>query len=496
MTLPSRRATDHPDAPAMSALALVALLGSTLAMLAMARPIDHDESQYVAAAVLAWGKLPYRDFAYLQTPLQPLVFAPIAAMAGTLVYPVLRLVNALLGAGTVVAIYAAACAGGVSQRIALASAGLFASCDIFLFSISVARNDALPAAMLAIACWLIMRAENGKANTVSAALIGALLAGAAAAKISYAIPAAAYGLYALADRTHRPVTVALGAAPIVALVGWLWALVPGAFWFEVITFPARAPVDWYAGGARAFKLTLAAKFGDTLKFLALGPALLAVWAAMRGGLRGHATRVLDILIIAGLIAALLPTPTWRQYLLPLLPALFIRLGLVWQARPPGSGQRVTAIVLACAGIAPSVEALIGASRHGLPVVQAAHESAAIAAALNAARITGPVATLSPQFVPATGRPIDPRFATGPFFYRSRSLLPAAQARRWQMVSQDQSLPVTPPPAALLIGGEDRWTSGSAAIEAALLRHPPFDRWRRLPVASDRFRLYAPPAGEP
>jgi len=51
---------------AMALLALVVLVVLALMLLAMARPIDHDESQYVAAAVLAWGKLPYREFAYLR----------------------------------------------------------------------------------------------------------------------------------------------------------------------------------------------------------------------------------------------------------------------------------------------------------------------------------------------------------------------------------------------------------------------------------------------
>lgn len=489
--------------PARPAIAMAgwALMPVALILLAMARPVDHDESQYVAAAVLAWGKLPYRDFAYLQTPLQPLLFAPIAALAGALAYPALRLTNALLGAATIAAVYAAAREGGAPARVAYACAGLVATCDIFLFSISVARNDALPAAMLAGACWLVLRTANGKGSRRVAMATGLLLACAAAAKISYAVPAAAYGVYALVDRNHRPVALALGAAPLVALVGWLWSIAPGAFWFEVIEFPARAPIDWYAGSANAAKLSILRKLLDTLKFLALGPALLALWAVVRHGAReGAGQRVsrahaLDLLIVAGLLAALLPMPTWRQYLLPFLPPLFIRLSIAWHARSPGSAQRVVAIILACGGIAPSLESLVLAARNGLPMAGAARETTAIAAALDSAGITGPIATLSPQFVPATGRPIDPRFATGPFFYRSRALLDSTQARRWQMIGSDAALPIIPPPAALLIGGEDHWSSGNAAIDAALRRHPPFDRWRRLPTASSRFRLYAPPSAQ-
>ena len=57
---------------------MAGLLAVLLCLLAIARPVDHDESQYVAAATLSGaGLIPYRDYAYLQTPLQPLLFAPI-----------------------------------------------------------------------------------------------------------------------------------------------------------------------------------------------------------------------------------------------------------------------------------------------------------------------------------------------------------------------------------------------------------------------------------
>ena len=56
-------------------LAVLALFVS----LALIIPSDHDEGQYVAAAhFVANGLRPYRDFPYLQTPLQPYLTAPLA----------------------------------------------------------------------------------------------------------------------------------------------------------------------------------------------------------------------------------------------------------------------------------------------------------------------------------------------------------------------------------------------------------------------------------
>jgi hypothetical protein len=72
-----------PDRARRSAWLAAAALGFLLVALAILRPVDHDESQYVAAARLtAAGLLPYRDYPYFQTPLQPFLFAPLAGAAG------------------------------------------------------------------------------------------------------------------------------------------------------------------------------------------------------------------------------------------------------------------------------------------------------------------------------------------------------------------------------------------------------------------------------
>ena len=57
-----------------------AIAGLTLWLIGLAfvRKLSIDESQYIASAFLtAQGLLPYRDYAYLQTPLQPFAFAPL-----------------------------------------------------------------------------------------------------------------------------------------------------------------------------------------------------------------------------------------------------------------------------------------------------------------------------------------------------------------------------------------------------------------------------------
>ncbi len=457
----------------MRARLILPLLLVALLALAMARPIDHDESQYVAAAVLsAKGLLPYRDYAYLQTPLQPLLMAPVAALAGAWAWPALRLVNALLGWLTVVGVYVAARRSGAGGRAALIAALGLAACDILLFSAAMARNDALPAAMLAGA----MVAMTGRPTRVNDVLTGLLLAGAAAAKISYALPAAAVGLWFL-WRRERVGWVAVGAALPVMLVAWLWWLAPADALFGVLTFPAKAPAEFYAD--RPWKLSLAAKGIDTLKFLALGPALLAGVAAWRGRpSRGPWVW----LALAGVVAALLPEPTWRQYLLPALPPLFVMAALGIECRPLNRAMQVAAIPFVVAGLAPSLIAL--ASGGGM--LTAMRERAAIAAALGT---RGHVATLSPQFVADP----DPRFATGPFAFRIRRFVaPGNEAARRIVTPRTLAAQfAAQPPAAILVGGEGKWTSGDDRLERPLEAWARSNGWRQMPVASRRFRLWVP-----
>ena len=518
---------------------LLAAVVVLFALLALLRPIDHDESQYVAAAVLsAHGDLPYRDYAYLQTPLQPLLFAPLAWFAGALAWPVLRLANVVLGALLVGCVWRASREAGATPRAALVGAVLFATCDCFLFSIATARNDALPAALLGVAMVLIVRARDGRGSTIGAVLTGLLLAAAAAAKVSYALPAVGYGLYALVDRRHRPLAVLAGALPIVALVGWTWAQAPAGFVFGTLTFPARAPAEYYR--LSPWKLTWTAKAVDVLKFLALGPALIALVLAVRGGWRR--VPVLAVLAGAGLVAAVLPFPTWRQYLLPLLPPLFVLLALAWAQRPPVRWVRIVTVVFVCAGLAPTVAGLIvggGGGTGRVPMLAALRDGRALRAAFDRAGVVGPVATLSPQFLAATGRLPDVRFATGPFYFRSHALVAPGAEAGLHLVSGDRlgalamppvsaspakagaqlrpegyralrsptSTSATGPrpspgkrskdgvgngsrlPAAILVGGEAKWSSGNPALDARLENWAIAHDYRAVPVASPRLRLY-------
>lgn len=463
-----------------------------LASLAMVRPLDHDESQYVAATLLARHGVIYRDFAYLQTPLQPLLFAPLV---GAWAFVELRLLNALLGAGCIVFVYAASRKAGTPWQASLLAAALLACCDSFLFAAAVARNDMLPACLLAAALWPMVAQARGPANAGRAAVIGLLLSAATAAKLSYALPALAYGGLALADRRYRPGWLLLGAVPPALLVAATWAGAPAAFAFDVLRFPTAAPEQFYAIDA-AQKLSVPGRAIDVLKFLALGPALLVSGLVLVDFRRSSRLAVmLDALIIAGLIAAILPTPTWRQYLLVMMLPLFVRASLVPAFCRPATGLRIAGALFVVAGLFPSALALIAAIRTKPPMLAAIDTGCTLRSTMDRLHVAGPVATLSPQLVAAAGRPIDPRFATGPFFFRSTGLLAEDEERRFVLIGRKNAAAQLSqsPPAAIVTGGEANWTSGSDRLDAVLANIAKRQGWTPVAVPASPLMLYLPPS---
>ena len=129
---------------------------------------------------------------------------------------------------------------------------------------------------------LLMLRAGADAGRGGASPIGALLAAAAAAKISYAIPAAAYGLYALVDRRAQRPSGSSSARCRVRAVRRLdrrlgARRVPVR---RIRSSPARPRRILRARRAGSRKLSPMMKLVDTIKFLALGPALLALVVAM------------------------------------------------------------------------------------------------------------------------------------------------------------------------------------------------------------------------
>lgn len=474
------------------------MLLCTVVMLifALFGPVDHDEGQYVGAVAMMRHGLPYRDFAYLQTPLQPLLFAPLAWLAEGWLFLTLRVTNALLATGATACMWLAAKRAGASDRGAVIAAIALFSSHALLFAGSVARNDALPLLLTTAGLAAFLNVVGNSRRHWTALLAGVLLGAAASTKISYGLPAAAVGLFALLHwRSLGPQAVCalavggmLGGLPTL----WLALLAPDAAWFGIMDYSLKAPIEWRTLNGQAFMFDWPLSLARLLRYLAQGCGLIALVAVLLVATRRPTAteRLLDMVIVAGLLAAWLPRPIYVQYLGPLLPALFVRFALLtdasfWRAHFVG---RALIAVGVLAGVAQSVIAtgpnIWGQISPVLAITDDAHALSDIAAA---ARISGTIATLSPERAVDASLPIDRRFVTGPFLMRTRHVLTADQARAFQATTSATLVADlnTARPAAILVGGE---AQPSAAYPHGL--DAPLVDWAR----SNRYRAVALPSG--
>jgi hypothetical protein len=355
-----------------------------------------------------------------------------------------------------------------------------ALCEPLLFASAVARNDALPL-MLFCGSLALLAGPVSRRVAFFAAL---LMAGAAAAKISYVIPTAA--LLALTLVGPRTVKERLPALPVLAglaiptlLVLGLAALAPDAFIFQTLTYAFDAPAQWYGATGRESALGTKRIVNFVTNGMA-GPALMAVLVCAAAAWRTRHYRlhfrprrtIFGALLGAGLVGAFLPNPTHPQYWVPALPPLFLCLGLAFDrmgrmALPVGALFAASA----CAGLANSGEEVVEAARDGdYSALKVDRDAAAMRALMDRHGVRGSVAGLNPELFADAGRSVDPRFVTGPFLFRTIGLMSAEQARRWKVMAMDHShLLKAAPPAAIVVTSEIERFKGSAFLRRKILR---------------------------
>lgn len=448
--------------------------------------------------------LPFIEFDYLQTPLQPLLFAPLAWLPPGYLFIALRLVNAALLAGAVVVTFLALLREGKSRMAALVAAGLLGLSELGVFAGMFARNDALPLLLYVCAIYAFLRGMKAARPLAWFGAAGLFLGAAISAKISYAVPVVAFGIVALG--LGREVRVrAITAMVVGGIAGLLPTLLlylqaPDSFYFGVFEYSLRAPQQWRLLNGEAHLLMPGTKLFQMVRILATGAGLpILIWAIAdrvrgRTGRRDREILFLDLLIVTGLIAGYLPDPTYKQYLIPALPPLVMRLGLRWDdlaVRTRRILMLLSALGIAI-GLIPSARDALRAARTG------PHMAAALADARQVRELarTGPVATFSPERIAGKGIEVDPRFVTGPFLFRTHGLLTSGSGKAMRGV-QAQSMGASLdrlPPAAILIGGETRpsvvFPEGKDAELSAWAAANGY-RPHRLPSGS--YTLLMPPA---
>lgn len=492
--------------PAWVDLLVIGLCGGMFVLLSLNTGINHDEDQYLGGAVLAWDRLIFRDFMHLQTPLQAWLFAPIATLFSGHALLALRVANALFASLALVGVYLAQRGAHVGGRAALISTLLLALSPAFRISATLVRNDMVPLAFSAFGIAMALLAIHRGPGAARLWLMAGLLFGfATSAKISHAFFLAGTGLFLLwpsggaISRTEH-VRSLLGYC-IGGLGGLLPIIIvflaaPDAVRFGVVGYFGPGVFDWYRRNGHADMLTMRSNLTRMFDYLADAPALPALIILILALVAGHRLRLLQrpevgllaILLAAGGTAALLPTPAWSYYLLTFLLPLFILLGLVLGAASP---RWPLPTVLAAAVVMPwALPPALDYARwcyYALAkppaewvVPRFERQAHWIGDVLRRSGAHGAIATLSPFAVIDSGYPLDARFATGAFVFRSGHLISADDHARFHTVGPQTLRRALDeqPPAAILTGYQEGTPLFSVRPDDDLRRYA-VDRGYRL-----------------
>jgi len=459
----------------------------------LVRGLNHDEGQYVGAIALMRHGWPYVDFAYLQTPLQPLVLSPLAFIPAGWLLLVARIANALFALGTIWLLGNALEGRAKPENILVALTALVCT-EPFLWGASLARNDALPMLLLAGAVAALLRSLEEPKRIINLSIGGLLLGLAISTKISAAVPAAGALLFVLL-RTPKFGVAALLAFCVSAIVGLMPSILlaltsPAQFRFDVFEYSLQAPAQWWSSVGRANMLEFPNRIARLLGFASEGVILIGLLAAALDRRRSDDCLLLELMVIGGAIGSYMPEPAYPQYLIPVLPVLVPRfalaldnLGYRWR-RP-----MIALTMVSCAlGLQYSVHLAIRAWEHGSSLV------AAVTQARRAARIAAgrSVITLSPEVIAGGDTNLDRRFATGPFLYRTFGPLSADALRfgyspNWQRIARDLD---SRPPGLILIGGEAQpHPHHPDGLDGALVRWAKTRGYKAVPLGKQGFILF-------
>ncbi len=488
---------------ALVAMALILWFGLT----AIATPFDHDESQYVAGAYFSSRLLIFRDFLYLQPPLHSWTFAPIAWLFPDHMVVAMRLATAVTALGTLATLWAGQRIAGISRDSAAIATLLVGATAAFQFTGAVVRNDMLPtwlSSMALLVNLLALRHCTPRYWFAAGSLFGLAIA----TKLNFAPLGLMTGLFVISAGGRCGLRAAcwLAAGAVAGMTPMLlaWALDPDAFFYGVLTFGATAPHAWYAANGAFDELATIEKLTDLLKYLWKGPALAALlllsanWIMTRRRVRSPGRRLAIWMTVGALIGAAMPTPSQVQYVMPLLPPLALALGyLLDDARRWPFAPRQALLGLLCLAAIPGMLAatrhVVAMLRSGSPVLEADAAARWAGATVRAMGRGDSVATLSPHMILGSGLALDPRFAAGPFAWRTGWTMGPVLARQVHAM-----IPATlgdmdrNPPAAILTGYEGGTRKLPLRPDDALVGYARQHGYRMVVMPDGIGRLYLRP----
>jgi hypothetical protein len=449
---------------------------------------NHNEHMYIAAAWLVRADLAlYRDFAYVQAPYLPLLYAAVFGVTGTSHYLLFGKLASYAFAVTTGIFLFLACrrvSRDATLSLSLVAVLLLNSCVID--ASSEASNYAMPMALSMGGLYLFLRASGrGWSRIVLMFLAGVLLSAASCTKLYYlVVPLPLAVLCLRSSPGERDGRAALAVSFLPFMAGLLAGALPAIWYmlqdFELFAFNNlgyhRITGAWRdTVGSRApmsckekldYASSLFVRISYFMPIVLLVTTLVASLRRLPGNPRwSRKTAVaggLLCLVLFTFAAAFFMRPLWEQYLAMPVPFMLVctaaLAGLLtederWTVRT-ASVVMVTLLVLcAHSGHLRSLKRLGRADSWQVSRIHGVARE--IGEALEEAGARGKVATLAPVYVVDADLPIYSELATGPFLYRVGDRLTGAERTRYHATSPESisDLLEEEPPAAILVGYE-------------------------------------------
>ncbi len=246
--------------------------------------LNQDEGWYLLAArSVSEGKLPYRDFAFTQGPMLPMVYSLAMPLVAKFGLAGGRMFSVLLGA--IAAIFASLLAGRIAPprhaHVARAVAFALIAVNVYhSYFTAIVKTYSLCAAFLA-AAFYALSFITGRRAWLAAALAGFLMAAATAARISTGAALAVTGFVLLFNRRTLSDSIWFcfgigGALGLAAFLGPWLIVAPVGFKFGVFEYHT-----WrHAGGllpALIFKAGFISRLVNGWLVAVLAVIALAAW---------------------------------------------------------------------------------------------------------------------------------------------------------------------------------------------------------------------------
>ena len=454
---------------------------------------SHNEQMYVTAGYLmAEGERLYEDFAFVQMPYSPLIYATTYRITGNGYYLLkAKLVNYAFVVIATLLLYVIVQRETRNRLFSVTMLLLFLS-NYYIFRATIeASNYTMPVAFSLLAYYLYVRYIDERRRSLAHFFCGIAIAASLGSKFYYATTMVPFALAALVYPRATAISkrIVTSLLPLAAglFVGALPILYYAArnfdrFYFNNVGYHVLNAL-WRQQNGSTATLTLASKL-DTARDLLANPnyLLLIVWLALsvvivvgqerpsrhRLSLISPELFLSGLLVMVSVLTAFAPRPLFPQYFAMPIPYMLILMGALYARLPVGQRQPLRRLAL----IIALISTLIILPRHTRSLrtfvdpnsdwsgVKAANASLQIQSLLRDAGLLDTeglpmVATVSPVIAIESHLPIYAELSTGSFLYRIGDLMTEEERRNYTAtsISTIHQLFDANPPAAILVTNE-------------------------------------------